>query len=274
MSHPRTILDGLGAAARKSLSQNFLVSPHWAEKLALKALAVPADAVWEIGPGLAALTTPLLKNAQVPVTLFEYDRKLSEYLRGQFPQVELVEGDVLEADLEARAAGKRLSVLSNLPYHLSSQILFRFAEFATPPVQMVFTFQREFAQRVVAEPRTSAYGALSVLMQLQFEVEKMGIIPPGAFYPAPEVDSEALCFQPRGKALGPAFRAMVRGAFQQRRKKLLGNLKKSSPGMDWEESLESLGVDPNARAEELSPEQFFKLGEQRGLFIAEPNSRV
>jgi len=274
MSHPRVILDSLGAAARKSLSQNFLVSPHWAEKLALKALEPKVDEVWEIGPGLGALTRPLLAHAKVPVTLFEYDRKLSEYLRGEFPTVPLIEGDVLDADLATLSAGKKLSVLSNLPYHLSSVILFRLAELAIPPVQMVLTFQREFAQRVVAEPRTSAYGSLSVLMQLQFEVERLGIIPPGAFYPAPEVDSEALCFRPRERALSQPFRLMVRGAFQQRRKKLVGNLKKSSPGLNWEETLESLGVDPNARAEELSPEQYRLLGERRGLFIAEPNRRV
>ena len=274
MSHPRQILESLDAAARKSLSQNFLVSPHWAEKLAFKALDIAADAVWEIGPGLGALTRPLLSRATVPVTLFEYDRKLAAYLRQEFPGIDLVEGDVLDADLEGRSAGLRLSVLSNLPYHLSSAILFRLAELASPPVQMVLTFQREFADRVVAAPRTGAYGALSVLMQLQFDIERLGILPPGAFYPAPGVDSEGLAFRPKGSPLAPELRSLVKGAFAQRRKRLVSNLKKSSPAPGWEQCLEKLGVDVNARAEELSPAQFLELAAVRSQMIAEPNRRV
>lgn len=274
MSHPRGILDALGAAARKSLSQNFLLSPHWADKLADHALAIPADAVWEIGPGLGALTRPLLARATSPVTLFEYDRKLAAYLRETFPGVDLVEGDVLDQDLAARSVGKRVSVLSNLPYHLSSAILFRLAEMPTPPVQLVLTFQREFAARVVALPRTPSYGAMSVLLQLQFEIQSLGIIPPGAFYPAPDVDSEGLLFRPRAAAIDPLFRQLVRGAFQQRRKKLSSNLKRALPGARTEEALEKLGVDSNARPEELPPEQYRQLGLALGLFIAEHSGSV
>lgn len=274
MSHPRATLDLLGAAARKSLSQNFLLSPHWAEKLSSAALDIPADAVWEIGPGLGALTRPLLEKAKVPVTLFEYDRKLAAHLRETYPAIDLREGDVLDQDLAALAGGQRISVLSNLPYHLSSAILFRLAELPTPPVQMVLTFQREFAQRVNAKVRTPAYGSMSILLQLQFEIESLGVLPPGAFYPAPDVDSEALVFRPRGPHVTPGFRKLVRGAFQQRRKKLTGNLKKALPGEPTEEVLEKMGVDPNARAEELSPEQYRTLGQALGLFVAEPSREV
>ena len=274
MSHPRGILDTLGAAARKSLSQNFLLSPHWAERLADAAVNVPCDAIWEIGPGLGALTKPLLQKAKVPVTLFEYDRKLAAYLRETYPSVELVEGDVMDQDLESRSEGKRVSVLSNLPYHLSSAILFRLAELPCPPVQMVLTFQREFAQRVSAQPRSPSYGAMSVLLQLQFKVQSLGILPPGAFYPVPDVDSEALLFQPSGFRVPPAFRQLVRGGFQQRRKRLASNLKKAVPGTDTDAALEKLGVDPNARPEELSPQTYRQLGEALGLFVAEPSCSV
>ncbi len=274
MSHPKVILDSLGAAARKSLSQNFLLSPHWAERLVKETLAVDADAVWEIGPGLGALTRPLVEKASKPVTLFEYDRKLSEHLRQTIPGMLLIEGDVLDQDLKTLSAGKRITVLSNLPYHLSSVITFALAELPTPPVQMVLTYQREFAARVNAEPRTPAYGALTVLMQLQFEVESLGIIPPGAFYPVPDVDSEALRYRPRGPRIPDAFRAFVRGAFQQRRKKLSNNLKTALPGRSTDEALEALGVSSNARPEELSPEQYRILGERLGLFVAEPSPTV
>jgi 16S rRNA (adenine1518-N6/adenine1519-N6)-dimethyltransferase len=274
MSHPRAILDTLGAAARKSLSQNFLLSPHWADRLTEATVKIAADAIWEIGPGLGALTRPLLAKAQVPVTLFEYDRKLAAYLRETIPGVDLVEGDVLDQDLESRSQGRRISVLSNLPYHLSSAILFRLAELNTPPVQLVLTFQKEFARRVVALPRTPAYGALSVLLQLQFEVESLGILPPGAFYPVPDVDSEALLFRPRATPLPMPFRQFVRGAFQQRRKKLSGNLKKALPGGQTDSALEKMGIDPNARPEELSPAQYWDLGVAVGLLVAEPNGKV
>ena len=227
MSHPKVLLDSLGAAARKSLSQNFLLSPHWADRLASEAADIDCDALWEIGPGLGALTRPLLEKAKVPVTLFEYDRKLAAYLRETFPQATLIEGDVLDQNLAARSEGKRVSVLSNLPYHLSSAILFRLGELPSVPVQLVLTFQREFAERVCAKPRTPDYSALSVLLQLQFEIENLGIVPPGAFYPVPDVDSQALRFRPKGPPVPAPLRALIKGAFQQRRKRLAGNLKRS-----------------------------------------------
>ncbi len=269
MSHPRVTLDLLGAAARKSLSQNFLISPHWAERLTQSALDMDCDAFWEIGPGLGALTKLVIEKSKVPVTLFEYDRKLAEYLRETYPNTPLIEGDVLDQDLAHLADGKRLSVLSNLPYHLSSAILFALAELPKPPVQMVLTFQKEFAQRLSALPRTPSYGALSVIIQLQFEMEKLGIIPAGAFYPAPDIDSEALRFRPRGPALDRGFRLLIKGAFQQRRKLLSSNLKKALPGRHTDGALQKMGIDPNARAEELSPEQYQQLGTELGLFIAE-----
>jgi 16S rRNA (adenine1518-N6/adenine1519-N6)-dimethyltransferase len=268
VSHPKLILDSLGAAARKSLSQNFLISPHWAEKLVGAAMEAPAEAIWEIGPGLGALTAVLLKQARVPVTAFEYDRKLSAYLRQTHPELDLVEGDVLDQDLETLSGGRKISVLSNLPYHLSSAILFKLAELPTPPVSLVLTFQREFAARVKAAPRTSDYGALSVVLQLQFHIKSLGVLPPGAFYPAPDVDSEGLQFTPVEKTVPPALRKLIRAAFQQRRKKLSSNLKSVIPSGQIPEIFSVLGINENARAEELSPQDYWKLGNQLGLFIA------
>ncbi len=268
MSHPKVVLDSLGAAARKSLSQNFLISPHWADKLVRASLETPAEAIWEIGPGLGALTRGLLMSAKVPVTVFEFDRKLSEHLRVSFPGIHLVEGDVLKQDLASHQAGKRVSVLSNLPYHLSSAILFKLAELPSPPVSLVLTFQREFAARVRAFPRTPDYGALSVLLQLQFEIESLGVLPPGAFYPAPDIDSEALRFVPKPAALPPELRLLVKTAFEQRRKQLPSNLKKKFPGIQVAEILQKLGFSPLARAEELAPADFVALGREMGLFIA------
>lgn len=101
MAHPKELLARLDANARKSLSQNFLTSPHWAETLTAAVIeGESAQAIWEIGPGLGALTQLLLKKAKVPVTLFEYDKKLSAFLREEYPGVDLIEGDVLKAPLE------------------------------------------------------------------------------------------------------------------------------------------------------------------------------
>ncbi len=262
MSHPRTILLSLEANARKSLSQNFLTSPHWAELLASQALK-PAgiDEVWEIGPGLGALTSVLLKKTQLPVRAFEYDRKLSAYLRTTHPSLLLQEGDFLDVDLKQVSPGKTVSVLSNLPYHLSSPIFFKLLEERRRISQIVLTFQREFAERLMAAPRTPAYGALTVIAQLHFQIESLGILPPGAFYPAPAVSSEALLFTPREAELdSPSHvRWVVKAAFQQRRKQIVGNLRKALPEAPMEPILTGLGISPASRPEEISKEQYIRL---------------
>jgi 16S rRNA (adenine1518-N6/adenine1519-N6)-dimethyltransferase len=260
MAHPKEILAQLEANARKSLSQNFLTSPHWAEKLSKSALEVYSDEVWEVGPGLGALTKPLLQFTDRPVRLFEYDRKLSQYLREIFPSVPLIEGDFLKAPfLELLSDGKTVSLLSNLPYHLSSPVLFKCVEWKSQMRRLTLTFQREFAERLKANAGDDAYGGLSVMVRLHFDVESLGILPAKAFYPAPSIDSEALVFTPKKNELPPSLEKVVRAGFAHRRKKLSRNLKNEYASVDWEGALKNLGFSPDARAEELSPEHFLAL---------------
>lgn len=258
LAHPDVILKALGAGARKRWSQNFLISSHWATKLTERALAPTAvDEIWEIGPGLGALSRLVLEKAKVPVRVFEIDPKLSEYLRGEFPGIQLTEGDFLDFDLSVlREKGLKISLLSNLPYHLSSPILFRWIEYADHLAQAVFTFQREFAERLYAAPRSESYGALSVLAQAAFKIERLGILPEGAFFPAPSVQSEALVLVPQPMEHWEVLSAVVHAAFQQRRKKMVSNLKQAYRECAVEGWLAELNLDPNVRAEMLSLEEF------------------
>lgn len=262
MAHPKDILQSLGAAPLKSLSQNFLTSPHWGNTLVRAVLdGSCADEIWEIGPGLGALTQILVESTQKPVKLFEFDRKLSEYLRKKYSKLTLIEGDVLEADLAELSAGKKIDILSNLPYQISSPILFKVSEMRSQLGRLVFTFQREFAERVKAKVGDELYGALSVILQLQYNIKSLGILPKGAFYPEPGIDSEALLFTPNDrpdaevKAIVPA----IKGAFLHPRKKMVKNLKEVLGDLNWTERVIALGKTENARAEELSLEDFIKL---------------
>lgn len=264
-------LESLGAAPRKSLSQNFLISTHWAEKLATLVTSDSlAEGIWEVGPGLGALTRPLLQRAKVPVRLFEMDRKLAQKLREDLPQISLEEGDFLKCDIASFDPGKKLAFLSNLPYHLSSPILFLLLEHREKFSSLVITFQKEFAERVKAKPRTKAYGALSVLLQLHFDVESAGIIPANAFHPAPKVASMALRFVPRPALNVPyeGLSQLVKTGFAHRRKLLQSNIKPLYSQAKVGAAFEALSLPPKARPEELSPEQWLAL--HKALVIERP----
>ncbi len=263
--HPKEILMSLEAGARKSLSQNFLVSPHWAATIVRIGLEEPADEIWEIGPGLGALTQVILEKAKVPVRLFEYDKKFAEYLRKKFPSVQVAEGDFLEQgiiEIVGEIAGnKKVVVVSNLPYHISSKIFFHLATIRPSLVRMVLTFQKEFAERLVAVPRTKAYSSLSIMGQSLFKMDSLGTIPAKAFYPAPTVASEAVLFTPspfEEKFVKPLER-VLRVSFQFRRKKLINNLKRAFPPNDVDAAFSNMKLSENCRPEELTKEKFMAL---------------
>jgi len=262
MSHPKSQLSSLGAKARKSLSQNFLSSPHWIQKLTDAALSRPGARFWEVGPGLGALTERLLSLAKQPVTVFEYDRKFAADLRVRFPQIEVVEGDFIKVPIEERFPPEGLvSFLSNVPYHLSSPMLFKLLEHRQHFTQLVMTFQKEYADRLTAHPRTKDYGALTLLIGEGFEIENLGILPPGAFYPAPSISSKALRLIPRPPGPVPLenLSRVVKAAFAHRRKKLISNLKSALPDAPVAETFDKLGLSSNARAEELSREVYLEM---------------
>lgn len=260
MAHPKDILEKLGASARRSFSQNFLTSESHASQMVAAVLeGEKPDEYWEIGPGLGALTEQLIKKSEKPVRLFEFDKKLSEYLRGKFPETPLEEGDFLKTEFSTHS-NKKLAILGNLPYHISSQILLKLLPIKTQVLRSVFTFQKEYAEKLLASPRTKEYGSLSILMQLNFEMKTVVILPATVFFPAPSVDSSVLLMTPKPNFEGSdKVEALVRTAFQHRRKKLSSNLKAYSPTTDWVAFLEKIGFNSNTRAEELSPENFVAL---------------
>lgn len=265
MAHPREILNRLKASPLKSLSQNFLVSPHWAEKLVDSFLAEGNyDEVWEIGPGLGALTQVLVQKTQKPIQLFEIDKKLSIYLQEEFPNIPLHQGDFLNQDwTKLIKPPPRVAILSNLPYHLSSPMIFKMAEHKNVLSHFLFTFQKEFADRLTAKPNSKDYGSLTLTTELHFSLKNLGTLPAGAFYPAPSVASQAILFFP--KADSPEIEkttALVRAAFSHRRKKMASNLKEAFPGISWESCLEKAGISPQIRAEALTLAQFLVLSKE------------
>jgi len=265
VAHPRDILISLQASPRKSFSQNFLTSPHWADRLTSVLLeAKEIEEIWEIGPGLGALTSRLLAKSKVPVVAFEIDRKLSAYLREQHPTLKVVEGDFLEANLpEIIGEKKRIAVLSNLPYHISSPVLFALLEHKNIFPRIVMTFQKEFANRLYAGPRTHDYSSLSVVTQLHYEVSSLGTLPPGAFYPPPAISSEAVLFEPKQVEadLAKHVDQVVKAAFRHRRKKVSSNLKAAFPKAPIDTFLETERLSTNARPEELSLEHYKRLAQ-------------
>lgn len=264
MSHPRELLQKLEASPLKSLSQNFLTSPHWSSKLVDSFLEFesPGDWVWEIGPGLGALTEQLVTKSQKPIRLFEIDRKLSQYLREKFPRISLEEGDFLSQEWSRFLnPTDKVSVISNLPYHLSSPMIFKMAEHKSQLTHFLFTFQKEFAARLMAQPETKDYGSLTLLVEIHFEIKSLGIIPPGAFYPPPSIASEAILFIPRFGSLPQeeVLVAIIKAGFKQRRKKLISNLKQAFPEINWSDLFQKADLPENIRAESLTLSDFKKL---------------
>jgi 16S rRNA (adenine1518-N6/adenine1519-N6)-dimethyltransferase len=236
------------------------MSPHWAEKLAHLILeSKDIDGIWEIGPGLGAITKKILDKTELPLTVFEIDPKLCQHLREIFPSLNIREGDILEVDFEKEAENKKIGVLSNLPYHLSSPILFELVKIKKQLSHCVLTFQKEFAERLVASPSTKNYGALTVLINQSFKIASIGIVPHGAFYPEPSIDSQALLLTPRLETAPENFAGLVKLAFSHRRKKLSSNLAEKYPKNLVEEILQSLGFGVNTRPEELSRENYLIL---------------
>jgi len=262
MSHPKKTLEALGANALRAFSQNFLTSPHWADKLTQPVLTADVKAIWEIGPGLGALTEKLIANSKVPLRVYEIDRKLAANLRDVFPNLDLVEGDFLKTGpTQLPPEVVPLGLVSNLPYHISSAILFHLVEWGTDLKVAVLTFQREFAERLKAKVGDDSYAGLSVSAQYHFKMESLGILPKGAFYPEPSIDSEALVLTPKpvDKETGARFRQLVRLAFTRPRRKLGGNLREGFQTVFLEKAYEISGIDPNRRPETLSLAEFEKL---------------
>src|SRR5664279_925065 len=187
-----------GHVARKRFGQNFLVSPGIIRKIVDAIGPRPGDTVVEIGPGLGAITEPLLERMD-HLHVVEIDRDLIARLRTRFPPERLTihQGDALEFDFGALKGQGPLKIVGNLPYNISSPLLFHLVAFAPLVHDMHFMLQKEVVDRMVAEPGSKDFGRLSVMLQYHYHMERMFIVPPGAFNPSPKVDSAIVRMIPK-----------------------------------------------------------------------------
>jgi 16S rRNA (adenine1518-N6/adenine1519-N6)-dimethyltransferase len=247
---------------RKSFGQAFLTHEPTADALVDALGAGPNDTVLEIGPGKGILTRRLLARARSVVAV-EIDPRLVEGLHRELRgigKLELVWGDFMTFDL---GGYRGLRVMGNLPYNLSSQMVFRLLESAEHWDRAVLTTQREFAERLLGVPGTKAYGALTVFFERLTEREKLFNIAPSCFKPSPDVISTAFRLVRRGRPLFEVadedlFRRVVKACFVQRRKTIVNNLA-AGLGLSKEplsRMLDSCGIDPGHRAETLTAAQF------------------
>jgi 16S rRNA (adenine1518-N6/adenine1519-N6)-dimethyltransferase len=225
----------------------------------------PGDAAVEIGPGQGALTQRLL-DAAGRLEVVEIDRDLAALLRSRYadqPRFVLHEADALQVDWRAMAAarGARLRLIGNLPYNISTPLLFRVLQAADAILDMHFMLQREVVDRIVAAPGTAAYGRLTVMLAPRVTAQRLLDVGAGAFRPAPRVASSVVRLVVQGAlpdwASTPLYGEVVMAAFGQRRKTLRNSLSRylSAP------QIGALGIDPGARAETLTPAQFGALAQ-------------
>jgi 16S rRNA (adenine1518-N6/adenine1519-N6)-dimethyltransferase len=243
---------------RKRFGQHFLADVSIIDAIVREIAPKPGQAMVEIGPGLAALTQPLVERLG-QLTVIELDRDLAARLR-EHPHLSVVESDVLKVDFAqlARTMGAdKLRIVGNLPYNISSPILFHLLEFAPWVHDQHFMLQKEVVDRMVAKPATSDYGRLSVMLQWRYAMEDVLFVPPEAFDPPPRVDSAVVRMEPYAQpaVVDPALLSeLVQVAFSQRRKLLRHTLGK------WLEARQFSGsFDVQRRAEEVPVAEYVEL---------------
>ena len=247
----------------KSLGQNFLHDRNLAQWIVDRAELTAEDYVVEVGPGLGALTEFALASG-ARVLAIEKDARLAGFLRERFPadRLAIIRGDAINFDVRSLFAQPSAKFIGNLPYNVSSQLLIRFTKYPSPISLWLCMLQKEVARRLSAKPRTPDYGALTLLVQLHYRVEYLRTVSASVFLPRPNVDSAFLKITPRGAHELPEvnaehFMMLVRLGFSQRRKQLQKVLRAAVP--DWNGARQAGAFDPEARAEELSLEQWIAL---------------
>jgi 16S rRNA (adenine1518-N6/adenine1519-N6)-dimethyltransferase len=245
--------------ARKRFGQNFLADPHYIAKIVDAVAPRPGDNLVEIGPGLAALTGPLLERAG-HLTAIEIDRDLAARLAADFPPDRLALHVADALDFDFSALGAKLRVVGNLPYNISSPLLFHLARYETHLADLHVMLQKEVVARMTAAPATPDYGRLTVMLQTRFAVTRLFTVPAGAFRPVPKVESAIARLVPLGAAK-PAvaddalLARVVAAAFGQRRK----TMRNALAGICDARALERAGIEPGVRGETLSVADFVRL---------------
>jgi 16S rRNA (adenine1518-N6/adenine1519-N6)-dimethyltransferase len=271
-------LSKMGVTPSKRFGQNFMLDGNLLKYIAKEAEVTPGDNVLEVGPGCGALTRMMLDDG-ANLAAVELDKRLADYLREQLSDREnfqLIQGDACKLeiaevveDVFARGSGENQAVpidwkcVANLPYSISSPFIAKLAALPNPPTKALFLLQKETADRFAASPGTKNYGSLSVVIQLVFKVKYLRTVSPQVFFPAPDVKSALVEFKRLPDPIPPEdqqkLSQIVRTAFSQRRKKMIKALASKFGKEKSLKAFEKLGINENARAEELNPEEFLQL---------------
>lgn len=276
ISEIKALLDMMGLGPRKRWGQNFLINRGAREKIVKQLDLQENDRLWEIGPGLGAMTKMAAANP-VDFTAFEIDPGYVEYLgraMAPFERFSLVAGDVIKTwEVERDANGKPDKVLGNLPYNAASAIIASFVEKNMLPSRLVLTVQSEMGERMTAAPGNKNYSSFSILCQSAFDVKDCGVLKPGSFYPVPRVSSRIVCLTPHGKYDNMKsrilFQTLIRDIFVSRRKTIQNNLSAMSGqrfarfGKDvLFKVFEEEGIDLTWRPERITVDQFVSLADR------------
>jgi len=248
--------------ARKRFGQHFLHDKTIIESILRAIDPIPGENIIEIGPGRGALTYPLLQRCKTLITI-ELDRDLVPILEEQgsrFGRLEVINADILEFELSSIPYAADLRLVGNLPYNISTPLMFHLLESANVIRDMHFMVQKEVALRIVAGPGDPHYGRLSVMLQYQCDCQYLFDVAPGCFKPPPKVDSAVIRLVPFSQPLNDigdftVFSSLVQSAFGQRRKTISNSLK----AMVDRETIIACGIDPGLRAENLAISDFAKL---------------
>ncbi|CAB1065602.1 SSU rRNA (adenine(1518)-N(6)/adenine(1519)-N(6))-dimethyltransferase (EC [Olavius sp. associated proteobacterium Delta 1] len=273
MTSPKTLLKAWELRPKKRLGQSFLSDPSTAATIAARARLSPQDVVLEIGAGLGALTIPLAQTVK-KLYAVEKDHQLidllkTELLTHKITNCEIMAGDILQIDLRkfTASADRKITVIGNLPYNISSQILIKLIQSRNDFNRAVFMFQKELAQRIAARPGGKEYGRITAMLRYCAEIRTLLNVKASAFYPQPKIDSAVIeiKFKPTTD-YGPHDEAMlfavIKAAFGNRRKTLKNALAASGLPIDSQTALRALtsaGIDPSRRAETLQPGEFVSL---------------
>jgi 16S rRNA (adenine1518-N6/adenine1519-N6)-dimethyltransferase len=272
MTSVRKELAEYGLIPRKGLGQHFLVDRNILDKVIRTAQVGKEDIVLEVGPGLGEMTLALARQAKKVIAVEIYSKFaviLKQKMR-DFSNVEVVESDILKMDFSQYFRKERypIKVVANLPYQISTPLLFRFIEFKETLSTLTLMLQKEVAERIVASPGRKEYGSLSIFIQMFSDVSICFFIKPSAFFPPPKVESAVVHMRFKEKPavnLGDEkwFKKVVKGCFGYRRKTLMNALKHSGLPLpkSTESKMEKIGIDPRRRPETLTIQELVYLAE-------------